>query len=375
MAAFEAIKFRRSRHLVFYWQGRELVIYNYATGKCVSSAPVTFEILRFFSRWSRAEGLMRRLAGFSRSSLRDAIVLLADHSFLLRSDRDPPAPDRLMDGWSTWSPAAAFYHFSTKDPPYDTAFEARERWLADHARRNPAPAAVKSYPASRRVVLSPVRATGDVPDMLLARRTWRRFSRRRLDAKAFSTLLWLTWGVQTWARTPSQPRVALKTSPSGGACHPIEVYTLVRRVSGLRAGLYHYDPANHVLDSIRNGASARQLLTYTCGQWWYRDAAALFIMTAVFPRTQWRYRYPRAYRSVLLEAGHLCQTFCLAATWLELAPFCTAVLADSRIERDLRLDGITESVIYAAGVGCRPLSRNWGRADFFPGTPVGEIGR
>jgi nitroreductase len=77
-------------------------------------------------------------------------------------------------------------------------------------------------------------------------------------------------------------------------------------------------------------------------------------ITAVFPRKQWRYGYARAYRSVLVEAGHFCQTFCLAATWLGLAPFCTMALADSTVERDLGLDGITESVLYAAGIGVRP---------------------
>ena len=42
------------------------------------------------------------------------------------------------------------------------------------------------------------------------------------------------------------------------------------------------------------------------------------------------------------------------ATWLGLAPFETMALADSRIERDLGIDGVSESVLYAAGVGTRP---------------------
>ena len=73
-------------------------------------------------------------------------------------------------------------------------------------------------------------------------------------------------------------------------------------------------------------------------------------MTAVFPRVQWRYPFARAYRTVIAEAGHHCQNVCLVATWLGLAPFCTMALADSRIEKDLGIDGLTESVIYAAGV-------------------------
>ena len=74
-------------------------------------------------------------------------------------------------------------------------------------------------------------------------------------------------------------------------------------------------------------------------------------MTAVFPRTMWKYHHARAYRVVLLDAGHLCQTFCLVATWLGLAPFCTAALKDTLIEKDLGIDGIRESVLYVAGVG------------------------
>jgi nitroreductase len=64
----------------------------------------------------------------------------------------------------------------------------------------------------------------------------------------------------------------------------------------------------------------------------------------------WRYRHSRAYRVILLEAGHFCQTFCLVATWLGLAPFCTAALDDEKIEADLGLNA-HESVLYAAGVG------------------------
>ena len=59
------------------------------------------------------------------------------------------------------------------------------------------------------------------------------------------------------------------------------------------------------------------------------------------------------------KPGHVCQTFCLTATWLGLAPFCLMGLSDSRIEKDLGLDGITESVLYAAGVGQPPQGSSW----------------
>jgi SagB-type dehydrogenase family enzyme len=105
---------------------------------------------------------------------------------------------------------------------------------------------------------------------------------------------------------------------------------------------------------LRRSASSKQITRWLVNQYWYGSAAFVVFMTAVFGRTQWKYDYPRAYRATLLEAGHLCQTFCLTATWLELAPFCTLAFADSMVEKAIGVDGISESVLYVAGAGVRP---------------------
>jgi SagB-type dehydrogenase family enzyme len=149
--------------------------------------------------------------------------------------------------------------------------------------------------------------------------------------------------------------VALKTSPSGGARHSGEVYVIARRVSGLAAGVYHYDPARRALARIgRRSAPLPPMSVLLPGQPWYRHAPVLFVMTAVFARAQWRYAFPRAYRAVLIEAGHLCQTFCLVATALGLAPFCSMAFPDSRIESLLGLEAGHESALYIAGAGIPP---------------------
>jgi SagB-type dehydrogenase family enzyme len=105
---------------------------------------------------------------------------------------------------------------------------------------------------------------------------------------------------------------------------------------------------------------------YVPQQPWFAPAAFVVFFSSVFARSQWRYTYARAYRANLIEVGHLCQTFCLTATWLGLAPFCSMALADSAIEADLGLDGITESVLYAAGAGVRPPGMTWAPAPLSP---------
>lgn len=351
--------YRRSPHLVSYWLGGELVFENYATPTRVRAAPVTSEILHFFDRWRPVEALVRRFSCYSPASLERAIEALVRVGLLERSSAPQEDRAKALTTWKDWSPAATFLHFSTKDAHAPIELEDSIRELRRRAQTNPMPSAVKHYPKARQLSLPPPERDGEFPHVLLTRRTWRQFSRRPVELEKLATLLGLSFGVQSWVDVRGIGRVALKTSPSGGARHPIEAYLLALRVKGLPRGLYHYAAGTHRLELLRRGASAAQAVRHLNGQSWFGGAAAVVLMTAVFARTQWKYPAARAYRVILIDAGHVCQTFCLVATWLGLAPFCTMALADSRIERDLGVDGVRESVVYAAGVGLPPESTQW----------------
>lgn len=365
-AAIEAVStpilVRRAAHLVCYWKDRRLVFENFRARTRIAAAPITCQILDFFDDWRDPEEIVAHLREYSAPSVRRGIAALLGGSMLERRDRAPTAADRAFETWKSWNPAAGFFHFSSKDVVYERDPAASYRRLVRRAKRRPMPPPVKRYPGAPQIALPAPRTEGEFPRLLLARRTWRRFSREPLALSGLATLLGLTCAVQYWIELPGLGRVALKTSPSGGAVHPLETYVLARRVDGLDPGLYHYAADTHRLELLSKGATGRQILAYVPGQPWYRSAAALLFITAIFPRKQWRYEYPRAYRTVLTESGHLCQTFCLVATWLGLAPFCTLALADSRIERDLGLDGVSESVLYAAGLGAPPPNTSWAPA-------------
>jgi SagB-type dehydrogenase family enzyme len=284
---------------------------------------------------------------------------MLERHLLVRSDDRPDPRERALDSWADWNPAAGFFHLSTKDLPPPANRERAELALRDDAIKAGSPPALKRYAGARSVRLPPPGTKGAFARVLLDRRTWRSFGATPVSLADVSTLLNLTWGVQRTIDRGGLGPVRLKTSPSSGARQPLEAYMLARTIEGLEAGLYHYCADDHSLEMIRRGATGKTIQRYIPGQWWYDSAAAVFLMTAVFARTQWRYRFPRAYRSVLLEAGHVCQTFCLVATWLGLAPFCTGRFADSYVERQLRIDGVTESFVYGAGVGVRPPGVAW----------------
>jgi SagB-type dehydrogenase family enzyme len=336
---------------IAYWNGGKLRIANYLTRREFSTNPKTLDVIRFFFTPRTIQDALVEFRSYSRNSVARAILQLIDAQLLLEYNSAEWERDELLrSSWGPWLPEGGF-HFMTKDTPYvprDWSIKKRLKRLP----ATPAPPQFKKIPGTAAMRLPSIEIPRDTFfETLYARRTHRNFARGKVSLENVSQLLQTTWGVQGYFQTEAFGSLPYKTSPSGGARHPGEVYLMALRVDGLESGMYHYQVKDNRLARLSSRVSPRMASAYCADQPYFAGAAALFIMTAVFARTMWKYGRARAYRVVLLEAGHLCQTFCLTATRLGLAPFSTAALKDSLIEIDLGLDGISESVLYVAGVG------------------------
>lgn len=368
----QPIRFRRSPHVVCYWKNGEFVFRNYATNRLAGATPIACEVLDFFADWKPVSALFSAKPAVDREALEALVNVLVDVSLLQRSDRKPSAAEEAMDRLDRWNPEAGFFHTSTKDVHFSDSVTA-ERVLQEQAATWPMPSPIKRYRDARIVPLPAPERGGPLEAIVSSRRTWRRFGKGSIPVATFGTLLGLTAGVQQWVTVPGHGEVPLKTAPSGGARHPVELYVLAWGVAGLEQGLYHYAADEHVLEVVDENLGPERVAEYFPQSAYFRDASAVVLFTAVYERDLWRYPYSRAYRAPLVEAGHLCQNFCLLATAHHLAPFQLMGLADSAIERDLRIDGITESVLYAAGVGILPGQAEWAPAP--PGFKVPAVRR
>ena len=347
----EAVKFRRAPTLVIYWRQGRFVAENYAADTRVELTPLVVALLDRAGGWKTPEALARAIQIPPGASFRRLLQSLERATLLERQGARRTA--RPLDAWAPWLPHAGLLHFGTKNQSY-LAPRAATLALRAKSRKAACPSPTKFYPARRRLALPSPRDVGVPLDaVLLERRTWRRFSRRAVALADIATVLGLTWGVQHRARDDEGNRIVLKTSPSGGATHPIEAYVAAFNISGLPRGLYHYDALRHALARVRTARAGFDPLRYLPQQPWYRGAAALFLMTAVVGRELWKYPTARAYRALLIDAGHLTQTCCLVATAIGLGPFCSMALDESRIEQDLGIDGVSEIALYAAGLGAR----------------------
>lgn len=351
-------RLRRVRSLVVTWQGGRLTFQNYLTRQVVSAEPMALGVLGFFEAWRLPAELAAAMPEYRPISVARAIDSLLEHTLLVREGSPEAERDELLaNAWRDWLPQAGF-HFATRDVP----FASPRRWrklVQSFLAESPQPEIFKTYPERRQVRLPPAAAGEDeFLRVLLARETHREYSGAAVPFEKISSLLRYTWGATGDLHSPNFGRLLHKTSPSGGARHPGEVYLAAFDVDGLAPGIYHYNVREHALEELRRGQLRQRFEQYAVGQRHVGRAAALFLMTALWSRSSWKYRSARAYRVVTLDTGHLGQTFCLVATWLGLAPFTTAAMRDTAIEDALGIDGITESVLYIAGVGMPKAKRS-----------------
>ena len=183
-----------------------------------------------------------------------------------------------------------------------------------------------------------------------ARRSARSFGRAALTQGHLAALLEAGYGVTGALQDEDGWEQPLRAAPSGGALYPLDVYVAVRRVDGITAGVYRFDPLELGLEDI--GVSAEAIPGTTAYPELVERAAISIVLASTFWRSRFKYGQ-RAYRFTLLEAGHVCQNVLLAATALDLAATPLGGFYDRRLDAALGLDGVNQSTVYLVCVGSR----------------------
>ena len=332
---------------------------NYVTQQRFESEASLCGLLSRFETWKTKAQVFRMLFEYTPESVTETVQKLLDFGLLIQegSEQDKIARKFYVE-W-LWPLASRYYHFSTKlDEPYATPDDVR-RYYEKILRGRKQPPIYKSYPGHPQIRL--VDGSGVEAPLFRTferRKTVREFSGRPVSLDQVSRIIYYTWGRISTYRSREFGFLLHKTSPSAGARHPVEVYAVVNNVEGVSRGLYHYSVRNHSLELLRRGDFRDKCIAYSAGQMWTRKASVLFIMTAMIGRTSWKYRVPRAYRAFLLDVGHLSQSFLLASTALGLGAFCIGVIGDSLIEKELNINGVSETALFAVGLGQPAKKKN-----------------
>ena len=339
-----------------FWDDGQLVWDDYLRQRQHALTAESEVLLRWFATWRELE-TARELGD---RALAVARRLVEAGILVVEGSAEHDEQERLLARWRAWGSSARHFHFAVRTPagtgylPYaDDVAHMRER-----AREEPPPPIAKCSPDRPLVMLPGGEGTSETGG-------WRRpassrrcaTAARRADSRPshWSSRSWppscgSPGGSSTRSLTAGGPAV-LKTSPSAGAWHPVEIYVEARRVAGLAPGVYHFAPTRGGLEDLGRpplGATAGAALG---GQPWLADAPALILYTGVVQRAQWRYRSARAYRDVLIGFGHVSQTLLLTASAMGLgAVFATAV-CDEDLERLVGADPSGGSAPGRGGIG------------------------
>ena len=185
----------------------------------------------------------------------------------------------------------------------------------------------------------------DLFTIIRKRYSVRSYSKTLLSLQNLSYLLWCSTGLRS-----EEQGYEFRTAPSAGALYPIETYLIVNNVESLNPGIYHYAIRKHQLEVLNEGQFGKDTAIAALGQRMAMDAPVVFIWTAIFQRSKWKYDQ-RAYRYIYLDAGHIAENLALAAVDLELGSCQIGALYDDEINNLLGIDGTEESVIYMSVAG------------------------
>jgi hypothetical protein len=225
---------------------------------------------------------------------------------------------------------------------------------------------VNSSPHIRRVISRPFRSysgcphvdlpkqdapmTGTLETILTNRRSEHHFSGVPVSLDELARVLLLGDGIVSRMTSEDGAEFLLRTAPSGGGLYPIETFCIVFRVEGVAPGAYFYNTQKHRLEQVAAEDFRPHLAAATNLQSEVENAGFCIVLSAVLPRSSFKYGQ-RAYRFVLLEAGHIAQNVLLAAEGLNLGGLPVGGFFDDDLNAVLNLDGCQEFVVYLLLIG------------------------
>jgi SagB-type dehydrogenase family enzyme len=209
----------------------------------------------------------------------------------------------------------------------------------------------KMYPRLPKVDLIDDEIKFDLFEAIKKRSSKREMSGEKIGKKDISILMKYSCG--NTSKREDVPDTWRRAQPSGGGRYPIEMYgILIKPGEDLKPGIFHYNVKNHQLEMLSSGELEKKELDKIASYEFIGNSALILLMTAVFSRTQNKYG-DRGYRFILQESGHIGQNISLISEALGIK--CCSLggfrVSDEQIEKMLRIDGITESLVYTIALG------------------------
>ncbi len=344
------MKIRRSNTLSIGIGDKHYIVQNFLFNEKFSCNLKTLDVLSALSDWQTIENAITLFKDYSSESVRDTLIVLLEHKALIvEGSAEADMDSRYSEQWE-WGRIAGFYHYSMRFTEHVT-YDGGYQWLEERGEQKPSPPLyIRHHDEGIKLPQFGTNTeTGNVFDVMKERRSDRYFSDTQISKQSLADCLYAGLGVTGEVDEEIYGKLPLTMTPSGGARNPYELFVLVKRVEGLDEGAYHYSGYDH---SLKWHNKFEDNILWLLGkQIWPPESAAIIVLVANFPRTSWKYAHPHAYKSVLIESGSIVQNILLAATAHQLTACPTGALHVIPMERQLKLDPITQAPFMVVCIG------------------------
>lgn len=192
-------------------------------------------------------------------------------------------------------------------------------------------------------------ATENVLETLSRRRSIRNFSNEKVSMEELSTVLHYSSGLTgEYEESEHKPRLYLFAYPSAGGLMPLNSFIFINNVDNIERGIYYYDPVRHSLRVIKNFCSDDDHIKCTMSKELAQKASFIVYITGSLDLTGYKYSN-RAYRFIMLEAGHLAQNLYLTSTAIGLGAVASGGFLDYELKEAVSLE--EDYVLYEVFVG------------------------
>ncbi|MDK2949320.1 MAG: hypothetical protein PWQ56_485 [Patescibacteria group bacterium] len=207
----------------------------------------------------------------------------------------------------------------------------------------------KIYPRFKQIKLKVNNNSFEIDSLLINRKSLRIFTKRKITFKELSNFLFFSAGINN--KKTININESRRMYPSAGARYPLEIYLInLKKIGNNNEGIYHYNVKWNTIELLKEENCKKILSKVIPNQKWISDADTVLIITAVFNRTNIKYK-DRGWRYIYIEAGHLGQNFYLNAEKLKLRCCAIGGFDDNIVTDLLRLDNENEVPIYAFVLG------------------------
>src|SRR6266540_3480654 len=170
---------------------------------------------------------------------------------------------------------------------------------------------------------------------------------KQVDIGVLSELLFFSAGLTRKVRFGKE-LYYMRAASATGALYPIELYVISGRISGLEAGVYHFNPLHFSLVKLREGDYRTSL--DDAGSADSLSAPLTLAFTSLAWRNAWKYE-ARSYRHWFWDSGVIVANLLATSNSAGLATKVIQGFVDSEIDQLLSLEAKREATVALAVVG------------------------